>query len=280
MTEPIFLPPGNPFPGMDPWMQRSWPGHHAKIISLMGDRLQGRLPDGLRADIETRVFVASGEEIGDPFRRTVTPDNSLAEADPFAGGGGGTAVLERPVTIAVPEVVLLTDHRVFQHSLEIRTVDGEQVVTALELLSPTNKRPGEGRDSYLFKQDDYMAADVNVVEIDLTRGGRRPMIGPPPRVDDPAYAVNVWRAERPRCTEFYRIGLRDPLPAFRVPLRPADADVTLELQPIVDAAHRKGAAHKLDHARPLDPPLSPADTAWANELIAAARAASNPKDVR
>ena len=53
-----------------------------------------------------------------------------------------------------------------------------RVVTCIELVSPTNKRPGQGLDVYLQKQAECRAGRVNLVEIDLTRGGRREEIFP------------------------------------------------------------------------------------------------------
>ena len=54
-----------------------------------------------------------------------------------------------------------------------------------------------------------------------------------------------------------------------IPLRPGrDADVPLALQPIVDRIYIEGGYDDLDYARPLRPPLSPADAAWAADRIA------------
>ena len=55
---------------------------------------------------------------------------------------------------------------------------GHRVVTAIEVLSPTNKRPAEGQRLYLKKRDDLKLAGVNTVEIDLLRGGERVLMVP------------------------------------------------------------------------------------------------------
>ena len=52
---------------------------------------------------------------------------------------------------------------------ELRT--GEPLVTAVEVLGPTNKADPRGRAAYVRKRDGYYAADANVVEIDLLRVG-------------------------------------------------------------------------------------------------------------
>ena len=51
------------------------------------------------------------------------------------------------------------------------------IVTIVEVLSPSNKSPrSAGRDLYLAKQKEVLAAGVSLVEIDLTRSGRRSVL--------------------------------------------------------------------------------------------------------
>ena len=250
MTDRLTFPPGNPFPGMDPWMELGWSGRRLTIAVYSSDRLQPQLPDDLIAFPDRRVDVA--------------------EAADFMNWAGGSLA---------PLVRRPHDEKTESRVTIRRVADLEQVVTVIEFLGPDDKL-GVGRDRYTRSRIGWREAGVSLVEVDLTRGGRRSMTGSPPHVDEPTYAASVWRADRPNRAEFFGIELRSPLPTLQVPLRPGEQDLILELQPVVDRSHRSGAVHKIDHARPLDPPLSPADTAWANELIAAARAASNPKDVR
>src|SRR5947209_5330096 len=58
--------------------------------------------------------------------------------------------------------------------LETHTVQGDStLVTAVELLSPSNKTPGaHGCEQYLKKQAELLNSRVNLVEIDLLRGGQ------------------------------------------------------------------------------------------------------------
>ncbi|ASC73590.1 hypothetical protein XM38_045610 [Halomicronema hongdechloris C2206] len=47
--------------------------------------------------------------------------------------------------------------------LEVREVATQQVITVIDVLSPANKRPGRGRDAYLYKRDlvlDYEQSPV------------------------------------------------------------------------------------------------------------------------
>ena len=47
-----------------------------------------------------------------------------------------------------------------------------QLVTAIEVLSPTNKR-GEGRGEYLARRRRLFLSTAHLMEIDLLRGGKR-----------------------------------------------------------------------------------------------------------
>ena len=246
MSDRLTFPPGNPFPGMDPWMQLEWAGRRLTMAVYSADRLQPRLPEDLVACPDRRV--------------------DAAEAGDFVNWAGGplAPLVPRPRDEKTEPRVTIRGGR-----------DWEEVVTVIEFLGPEDKA-GAGRDRYLRSRIGWRAVGANLVEIDLTRGGRRPMTDAPPHADVPTYAVTVWRADRPKRATFLGIDLRSPLPTIRVPLRPGEGDLDLELQPVVDRSHLSGAIHKLDHARPLDPPLSADDAAWARERIDAARACTAP----
>jgi hypothetical protein len=144
------------------------------------------------------------------------------------------------------------------------------VVTAIEVLSPTNKGSGEGRRLYLQKREDFQTAAVNTVEIDLLRGGTRVLMVDLEHVspDRPAaYQACVWRVDRPRQVELYGMPLRARLPVMAIPLRQADNDVRLDLQAIVDQCYKNGGYDDIDYAGEPDPPLSADDAAWADVLL-------------
>lgn len=60
---------------------------------------------------------------------------------------------------------------VTERYLDIRDLATGDVVTALEVLSPTNKRPGQGRQVYEAKRRQVLGSLTNLVEIDLLRTG-------------------------------------------------------------------------------------------------------------
>lgn len=254
----------NPFPGMDPWMEDQWGDAHHSLITYARDQLRRVLPGDLRPRVVERVFIES--PLGPEGERY--PDLRIVEhvrtfRSPAAGGGG--------VAIAEPLIVEYVADPITEGFIEIVDVKtGNRLVTIIEVLSPSNKQPGEGQKAYLAKQEECRAAGVNIVDIDLLRGGHRVSVAQeamiPPAYRTP-YRVSVWRATRPRAVELYRAPLRERLPPIKIPLRPADNDVLLELQPLIDAAYRNGTYEDTDYRRDPVPPLEPEDAAWADALL-------------
>lgn len=60
-----------------------------------------------------------------------------------------------------------------QSFVEITYLPQQRVVTEIELLSPSNKRKGDGRTAYLAKRRDLVLREINLIEHDLRLGGER-----------------------------------------------------------------------------------------------------------
>ena len=255
----------SPFPGMDPYLEAHWGDVHATLIIYAREQLQTQLPDDLRARVEERVFVESD----DRESRTVYPDVRIFERpgprELFDSSSGSA------VAVAEPVVVHRKSEPVTETFIEIREAgSGGRVITVIELVSMSNKQPGAGRKLYLHRQDQLGTDRINCVEIDLLRGGNNVTAASPgilPRRYRGPYRICVWRANRPDQWEVYRVPLEQRLPAIRIPLRPTDADVPLDLQPLVDRCYKTGAYDDLDYSRPPEPPLEPEAAAWADELL-------------
>ncbi len=130
------------------------------------------------------------------------------------------------------------------------TRSGHREVTAIEFLSPTNKVSESGRSAYRKKQHDLLIAGVNVVEIDLLRDGEFVLAVPPENLPAPSrepYRACVVRAQRRSAAEHYHLPLRDRLPAIRIPLRPTDDDVALDLQALIDQIYVHGRYAGIDY---------------------------------
>lgn len=255
----------SPFPGMDPYLEPHWRSVHHRLITYAGDRLQGALPARFRVEVEERVFVAGSPDDG----RNIVPDVYVVEREPRLGTPASEA---HAAGIAAPVVIEIRDEPSTETYLEIiDTASGNRVITAIELLSPTNKMPGEGSDLYVRKQREYREAGVSTVEIDLTRQGDRWLILPMARIPQEHRALYlgcVRRSWRPRRIEAYPMPLDRPLPTIGVPLDAATADVPLDLQSLVSDCYRNGRyGEAIDYREEPRPPLAPDDRAWADRLL-------------
>ena len=260
---------------MDPWLERRWGDVHQRLVTYSSDQLQEKLPAGLRALVQERIVV----EALPPVRTSFYPDVHVVEGPRRREASGGVAVAEAPAPPSAPATAtepLLVRYQ-YRPPVEgfieiIDATSGDRVVTVIEFLSPWNKRPGPGQDEYLRKQRQLVEARTNLVEIDLVRAGRRVMVVPEdqlPPSHRTTYRVSVTRGHRPGEAEVYRVSLREPLPSIRVPLRPTDRDVWLELQPLLEQAYRNGRYELTDYRQEPDPPLDAGDAAWADEILRA-----------
>lgn len=214
-----------PFPGMDPYLERPamWPDFHNSLITEFRRTLQPALRPRFGALSENRLYVVQHE-------RPIIPDVSILETGRSAGTGGGTAVLT--AVSDDPVVVEIVGEEIREPYLAIVHPGGDnRLVTAIEVLSPTNKRQGPGRDSYLEKQAEYRDGGANLVEIDLLRDGRPTFEFSEDtrrRLGDWRYIVLVTRRET-ATREIYCFPLKSRLPRFKIPLTPDAADVVLDL---------------------------------------------------
>lgn len=117
--------------------------------------------------IEERVYIAA------PTSRLVgRPD--MAVVDPASESAWqrieGTLAPYRPFLVNLPTS---TPDEVREWYLEVREAAGGEVVTAIELLSLTNKQRGsDGFSSYLKKRLEVLRSQTHLVELDLLRATR------------------------------------------------------------------------------------------------------------
>lgn len=254
----------NPFPGMNPFFELRWQDAHTALITYMRDALQERLPGDLVAGAEEEMVAIGADDSVRGFR----PDVQVRQPWESASAGGTAVGLRAASPKATEPIRVFVDDEV-ERWIEIHDETG-RLVTVIELLSPANKQDELARSRYHNKLETFRSAGVNVVEIDLVRKGG--FVFPPAaavhlRNKNAAYGVCVYRVTCPKEREVYSIGLRERLPAVSVPLRPADPDVVLELQPLIDQCHERGRYHRLNYRAELFPPLSAADTAWVDSVL-------------
>jgi hypothetical protein len=260
-------PPANPFPGMNPFLQQHWSDVHTALIGFIREALSDELPADLSARAEEHVAVAGGER-PQGYRADVAVVESWREGfpplwRPEESEAGAIEVAEPLVFIEEPPV---------QRRVEIRDVHG-RLITVIEVLSPANKRE-DGWMAYRTRQQEFLSGGVNLVEIDLVRGGNHVAAIGLDHLGRPAGTWHLVCATRPMPGllrhEVYLCPLREPLPAIRVPLRRTDQDVPLALQPLIDRCYRSGRYWLADHSHNPEPPVAEDDLPWIEERLRAA----------
>lgn len=253
------------FPGMDPYLEQPqlWPDVHASFMVYLREYLRPLLHPRYIVSIEARVFVE-----GSDLEHGMIPDASIRHARPEPSQGSVVLLEADPMVevVALPleieETYLTIRHRQAQ----------QQIVTVLELVSPTNKYAGPGRDSYITKQREVRRSTAHLVEIDLLRHGPHVLAVPEELVHqqqpyDYLVCVNRAAAWRGRF-QLYPRRLRDRLPRIRLPLTVPDPDVVLDLQAVLVRTYEAGGYEDvLDYSAPCVPPLSAEDQRWADALI-------------
>ena len=258
----------SPFPGMDPYVQEFWNDIHFSFLSGIRRELNLALPSRYRATVQDRVVIS---DLDEPVPGERYPDVTVVD---WPAGRGGVATATRSQKLVVNTPPLLTYAGEPMHEYSVNIVDGkfgERVVTAVEVLSPSNKRPGSGMAHFRREQEEYRTGRVNRVEIDLLRAGRR-MFEFPERLLQPEqhkpYYVIVHRGDRDRQAEIYALDLRERLPIVGVPLRAKEEDVAVDLQPILPTEAFAENRFPIDYDEPCDPPLTGDDAVWAAQLLA------------
>ena len=257
----------SPFPGMDPYLERRWGNTHTHLVSTAAEELNLRLPDDLSAEIEEYVHI----DVDDGARLARKPDVYVID-DPLSreqrfGPAEGTAVVDVPIVMADPGPYT-------ERTIHIMDDAGNRIVTAIEFLSPGNKRSGAGREEYLRKRAAVLASHTHLIEVDLVRAGNwNDMTEPfsvPPEYRT-TYRVSVYR-ETPtgKLASWYPVRLSDRLPTIAVPLRVDDEEIRLDLQSVLNGAFQKGAGRRVDYNGTWQPSLSPAEAEWADRLLRAA----------
>ncbi len=243
-----------------------WRDVHTPLIVYLRAQLQTLLRRSYIAAIERRSYVEG-------LNWAVSSDLSIRKRRHPAMRAGGVATVAEVDTPMVAEIEDLELHESYIVIRDVREMQG--VVTLIEVVSPTNKRAGPGRESYLEKQREVLARSANLVEIDLLRGGRHVVALPAwaaGRETYYDYIVSINRAigDRKRF-EFYPCQLRERLPRIVVPLAEGDKDVPLDLQAGLARVYEAGVyEEQANYEKPCRPLLSCADNEWAEELLRAA----------
>ena len=253
----------NPFPGMDPYLEGPlWTTVHNNLIEEIAWQLAPKISPKYLTLTNQRVMVATPDalELSPPGIRV--PDVGVYDT----GGepGSATAMATAPLVMDA-----LLPESMTQTFVEIRDVAERKLVTAIEVLSLSNKR-GEGLEEYRQKRREMLASESHFLEIDLLRAGERyPVAGVLPSTP---YFVFLSRANRRARVEIWPISLDQPLPEVPVPLLPGDPDVQLDLQEALQTIYdHYRYDQSLNHSGTPPLSLSPELAAWAQERLQSVR---------
>jgi Protein of unknown function (DUF4058) len=250
----------SPFPGMNPYLEQDavWHDFHERFLPLAAELLTPQIRPTFIAKLDEHIYI---HELPASQRMLVgRADVGVVRGEQSESSAPVATNLLAPSIVQIP--IAVDEQR--EAFVEIRDRQTRELVTVIELLSPSNKRPGPDREQYLAKRRRLFASWVNLVEIDLLRAGPRlPMEDLQPC---DYYALVSRYGDRPRAG-VWPIRLHEPLPKVPIPLRAPHADASLDLQQMVHRLYDAAGYEDYIYSGEPEPPLAPGDAAWARSLI-------------
>jgi hypothetical protein len=256
----------SPFPGMNPYLEKPelWPDFHDRFLVYAAEILAEQVGGDYFVRLAEHVFVS---DLEGEASRTFLTDITGVNGHSITPGNSGAVTITAPAVVTLPA----SYERDRLTYLEVRDRHDRRVLSVVELLSPSNKKPGRDRTQFEAKRRVFLASDVNYVEIDLLRGWPRMPWGDMSSCD---YCVAVSRPDdRPR-VDFWPLNLRDPLPEVPVPIAAGRVEPRLNLQTLLHRVYDAARYEREIYTSPPVPPLPPAEAAWAEQL---ARTATAPR---
>jgi hypothetical protein len=248
---------------MNPYLEHPelWAGVHLLLIAALTESLAPQLRPKYRVAVEVRMYQTSGEEsllVGIPDVAVKPSQSATNETTP------NVAVAElstQPLTVNIPMPEIVK-----QGYLEIKEVATGEVVTAIELLSPVNKRSGDGRKAYETKRLRVLGSSTHLIEIDLLRRWQ-----PMPILNqgiESHYRLLVSRGECRPQADLYAFNLQQKIPLFPLPLKSGDSEPLVDLHQLLNTVYDRGSYDlAIDYSQQPVPPLSEMDAAWADTLL-------------
>jgi len=262
----------SPFPGMNPYLEHPafWSSFHTRLMVAIADVIAPQLGSQYYVEVESRTYQSDESEaellIGIPDAVVFARQDDASFAGASSPQNAPTVTEPRPQKVTVP-----MPFEVQERYLEVREMNTDTVITVVELLSPTNKRMGEGRTAYEKKRRLVLGSDTHLVEIDLLRGGKpMSLLGVQ---STSTYRILISRSQQRPTADLYEIALQQPLPNFPIPLKPEDPEPLVPLQEVFHQLFERARyGSRIDYRQPIPPPhLSPADQQWVDALLAPLR---------
>jgi hypothetical protein len=263
---------------MDPYLEDPalWPDFHDALAGEIRALLNRNLPEPYYAQLGVREEI---DIIGEGTTRRIIPDVAVRRS---AGQEGTSlAILDSPrVEVDESFEVAVDDELREVNFVEIRDSRRKhEVITLIEILSPSNKHPGWDAQQYRQKRNEVFGSGTSLVEVDLLRTGDRSWLGAEvvQRIADfdpsPEYVALVqraWKRSSRLVFDLYPVPLNERLPVIGVPLREGDSESALDLQFAFQEAYDRGPYRRgaVDYSQPPLPPLSEESAAFIAARLA------------
>jgi hypothetical protein len=244
---------------MDPYLEREevWHDFHERFIPYAAEMLATQVEPEYIVKLDEHVYI---HELPADQRRLIGKSDVSITRD-----WEGNRATQSPASVSTPAHAILSGLAVDEERLayiEVRDRASLEIVTVVELLSPSNKT--SDRLQYIAKRTHYLQSGIRLVEIDLLRGGPRMPIAEMPECD---YYVLIARPEELPRVGIWPIQLRDRLPVIHVPVREPDRKVSLDLQELLGRVYDAARYKNYLHSKPISPPLTNDDARWARTFV-------------
>jgi hypothetical protein len=249
---------------MNPYLEQvqAWHDFHERFIPKAAEQITPQVRPAYIVKIDEHVYI---HELAEDDRRFIgRPDGAVISAGTAAPLRTSGAVLEAPAYGLLSAAVDIER----QAYLQIQDRHTREVITVIELLSPSNK--SSDREQYLAKRRQFLASQVHLVEIDLLRGDRRLPLRNLPACD--YYAIVSRAEERPR-VGVWPVRLRDRLPIIPIPLRSHEPEARLDLQEVLHHVYDAAAYEDYIYKGEPEPRLRKSDAEWARQFLPSAPSA-------
>lgn len=253
-----------PFPGMNPFLEGYlWPDLHGSLAHQIKEMLAPLISPKYvaRTDVYTVNDTAPDEDIGIMYPDVeILQRNQRYKKEPSIQEGN--IAVATPVTTIIPTITSL---EVRIPIVEIRDRAKNQLITAIEILSPVNKRK-PGLEPYRKKRLNLHQTGVHLLELDLLRRGTRPLNHP--LLPKTHYIITLLRADTWK-TEVWGINIEDKLPNLPVPLKHPDNDVVFDLGVALRTVYEKNLYHlSIDYKESSPPPsFNKEEKLWMEDLL-------------
>lgn len=224
----------NPYRGINAHLhsylqqQGNWKVFHNKHIADLAEALDAQLPERYVVGLtDSLQIVEYHPDTGRRIRRYPEPDVTIYDTGRTSPLAVGDIVVAEPTQVLTAEATIEVDPELFLTALVIYELSetDKTPVTRIELLSPTNKSPGDGYFQYIEKRRATLHQGTPLVEIDYLHETYTPLhnvpLYPDREPDSFPYLIAVTDP-RPALAQgrawIYGFGIDTPIPSLELPL--------------------------------------------------------------